>query len=62
LKSAGMSDGDAQMAAAAVIAVIEGIHLHEPSRDSDARNHLVGWLIQRLTAPHPNSTDRERLS
>jgi AcrR family transcriptional regulator len=51
LKSAGMSDGDAQMAAATIIAVVEGIHLHEPSRDPDARNHLVLWLIQRLTAP-----------
>jgi AcrR family transcriptional regulator len=50
LKSAGMSDDDARMAAAAVIAVIEGIHLHEPARDPDSRNHLVGWLIQRLTA------------
>jgi AcrR family transcriptional regulator len=62
LKSAGMSDGDARMAAAAVIAVIEGIHLHEPSRDPDVRNHLVGWLIQRLTAPRPNSADGEQLS
>lgn len=50
LKSAGMSDDDARMAAAAVIAVIEGIHLHEPARDTDARNHIVGWLIQRLIA------------
>jgi TetR/AcrR family transcriptional regulator, regulator of autoinduction and epiphytic fitness len=50
LKSAGMSDDDARMAAAAVITVIEGIHLHEPARDPDSRNHLVGWLIQRLTA------------
>jgi len=50
LKSAGMPDGDAQMAAAAVIAVIEGLHLHEPARDTDARNELVGWLIQRLIA------------
>ncbi|OBB95716.1 TetR/AcrR family transcriptional regulator [Mycobacterium sp. 852002-40037_SCH5390672] len=50
LKSAGMSDDDAQMAAAAVIAAIEGIHLHEPARDTDTRNHLVGWLIQRLIA------------
>lgn len=48
LKSAGMSDDDARMAAAALIAVIEGIHLHETARDTDARNHLVGWLIQRL--------------
>jgi AcrR family transcriptional regulator len=62
LKSVGMSDGDARMAAAAIIAVVEGIHLHEPSRDPDVRNHLVGWLIQRLTAPDPNSVDREQLS
>jgi AcrR family transcriptional regulator len=48
LKSAGMSGDDAAMAAAAVVAVIEGIHLHEPTRDPDARNRLVGWLIQRL--------------
>jgi hypothetical protein len=51
LKSAGMSDGDARMRAATIIAVVEGIHLHEPSRDPEARNHLVQWLIQRLTAP-----------
>ena len=44
----GMSEADAQMAAAAIVAVIEGIHLHEPSRDPDARNDLVQWLIQRL--------------
>lgn len=50
LRSTGMSDGDAEMAAATIIAVIEGIHLHEPARDPDARNRLVGWLIQRLTA------------
>jgi len=62
LRSAGMSDVDARMAAAAVIAVIEGIHLHEPSRDSDARNHLLGWLIQRLTGPHLNSGDGAELS
>ena len=30
--SAGMTADDAQMAAAAIIAVIEGIHLHEPAR------------------------------
>lgn len=50
LRAAGMSDGDARMAAATIIAVIEGIHLHEPSRDVEARNHLVRWLIQRLIA------------
>ena len=38
----------ARMAAAAVVAVIEGIHLHEPTRDPDARSELVQWLIQRL--------------
>jgi len=50
MSAAGMSDDDARMGAAAIIAVIEGMHLHEPSRDPDARNQLVGWLIHRLTA------------
>lgn len=59
LKSAGLSDADASMAAAAIIAMIEGIHLHEHERDSDHRNQLVGWFIQRLTATTP-STVRSR--
>lgn len=56
-RSAGVADADAEMAAAAIIAVIEGIHLHEPARDPDTRNHLVGWLIQRLISPS-RSVDR----
>jgi hypothetical protein len=38
------------MGAAAIIAVIDGMHLHEFSRDPDARNRLIGWSFQRLTA------------
>ena len=34
-----------------VVAVIEGIHLHEPTRDPDARDELVQWLIRRLIHP-----------
>ncbi len=55
LKSAGLSDDDARLAAAAITATIEGIHLHEHERDSDRRNQLVGWFIQRLTATTPST-------
>jgi AcrR family transcriptional regulator len=62
LKAVGMSDADAGMAAAAAIAMIEGIHLHEASRNPEERNLLVGWLIQRLILVGPNSADKDELS
>ncbi|HME75795.1 MAG TPA: hypothetical protein VKI00_09135 [Mycobacterium sp.] len=45
-----MSDDGTRMAAAAIVAVIEVLRVHEPSRDPDVRNQLVGWLIHRVTA------------
>ncbi|HSS03983.1 MAG TPA: helix-turn-helix domain-containing protein [Solirubrobacterales bacterium] len=45
-EAAGMAGQDAGMAAAALIAMVEGIHLHSPTRDASARNDLVLWVIQ----------------
>lgn len=53
-RAAGLPEAEAVMAGAAVVAVVEGIHLHEPERDPDARNRLVLWIFNRLTAaPEP---------
>jgi AcrR family transcriptional regulator len=44
----GLDTNDAAEAAKAIMALIEGIHLHEPDRDITARNDLVLWTLQRL--------------
>jgi len=49
-RAAGLRAGDARRAAAAVMAVVEGIHLHERERDPAARNELVLWTLHRLLA------------
>jgi hypothetical protein len=41
-----MTEQDARMAAAALIAMVEGIHLSGPTLDASARNDLVLWVIQ----------------
>lgn len=50
-KAASLSDHDAQMASDALIAIVEGVHLHSPTRDPSARNELVLWALQRFSAP-----------
>lgn len=36
------------MAAAALIAMIDGVHLHNTTRDPAARDRLVAWTVRRL--------------
>jgi AcrR family transcriptional regulator len=48
LRAAGLSASDARRATLAIMAVIEGIHLHEQERDSATRNELVLWTLHRL--------------
>jgi AcrR family transcriptional regulator len=50
LRAAGLSAGDARRAASAIMAVVEGIHLHDRNRDPAARNELVLWTVHRLMA------------
>jgi AcrR family transcriptional regulator len=45
-ETSGLAEHDASMAAAALIAMVEGIHLHSPARNASARNELVLWVIQ----------------
>lgn len=47
-EAAGLAERDARMASAAVIAMVEGIHLHDDSRDAATRDELVRWAIRRL--------------
>ncbi len=48
-EAAGLSEKDARMASAALMTVVEGIHLHRLDRDAPARNELVLWVIKRLS-------------
>jgi AcrR family transcriptional regulator len=48
-EAAGLPQNDARMAAAAVVAIVEGIHLHGPTRDPSTRNELVLWALRRFT-------------
>jgi TetR/AcrR family transcriptional regulator, regulator of autoinduction and epiphytic fitness len=47
---AGLEQADATQAAKATMALVEGIHLHEASRDPASRDGVVTWAIQRFTA------------
>jgi AcrR family transcriptional regulator len=47
-RDAGLDEDDATQAAKAIMALVEGIHLHETSRDSAARNDLVLWTVRRI--------------
>jgi hypothetical protein len=49
-RDAGLDSKEAEKAAKAMMALIEGIHLHETHRDTAARNELVLWTLQRLAA------------
>ncbi len=44
----GLDTNDAAQAAKAMMALVEGIHLHEPDRDTAARDDLVLWTFHRL--------------
>jgi AcrR family transcriptional regulator len=48
-RDAGLTADDAAQAARAMMALVEGIHLHEPDRrNTAARNDLVLWTLHRL--------------
>jgi hypothetical protein len=47
-RDAGLEADDAAHAARAMMALAEGIHLHEPDRDTAARDDLVLWTLHRL--------------
>jgi len=47
-QDAGLDSNDAAQAAKAMMALVEGIHLHEPDRDTAARDDLVLWTVHRL--------------
>jgi AcrR family transcriptional regulator len=51
-RDAGLNPDDATQAAKAMMALVEGIHLHGPDRDTAARDDLVLWTLHRL-APQP---------
>jgi AcrR family transcriptional regulator len=50
LRDAGLDTNDAARGAKAVMALVEGIHLHSPDRDTQSRDELVLWTIHRLAA------------
>ncbi len=52
-RDAGLGEDDATQAAKVMMAVVEGIHLHEMSRDIAARNDLVLWTLHRLAPDAP---------
>ncbi len=47
-RAAGLDVDAAGKAAMAMVALIEGIHLHEVDRDAVARDELVLWMLDRL--------------
>jgi AcrR family transcriptional regulator len=47
-RDAGLTPQDAKRAAGAIMAMVEGIHLHERTRDPIARNRLLLWTLRRL--------------
>lgn len=42
----GLSETDARMAAAAIVAIVEGVHLHDAPFDPAARDELVLWALR----------------
>jgi hypothetical protein len=47
-QDAGLDEDDATRAAKAMMALVEGIHLHEANRDRAARDDLVLWTLHRV--------------
>ncbi len=56
----GLDTNDAAQAAKAMMALVEGIHLHEPDRDTAARDDLVLWTLHRLAPGRSPRRDGER--
>lgn len=52
LVAMGVSATDAKMASLVIISMLEGIHLHNEKRDSETRNKLVLWIVQKLLSKH----------
>jgi AcrR family transcriptional regulator len=48
--AAGLAEDDARLASTALVAIVEGIHLHDGPRDTAPRDELVFWTIQRFVA------------
>lgn len=48
--SAGLDEEESRLGAAAVIAMVEGVHLHDGDRDPAARDEIVLWTLRRLLA------------
>ena len=48
-RESGLASDDANKAAAAMMALIEGFHLHEVDRDTAARDDVVLWTLRRLS-------------
>jgi AcrR family transcriptional regulator len=46
----GLTPGDARSASRAIVALVEGIHLHADTRDAATRDALVLWVLQRFTS------------
>jgi AcrR family transcriptional regulator len=47
-RMAGLDEPDAHMAAAAIVAIVEGIHLHDTPYDPAARDELVLWALRQF--------------
>jgi TetR/AcrR family transcriptional regulator, regulator of autoinduction and epiphytic fitness len=52
-EAAGLDPEQARLAAGSVIAMVEGIHLHDENRDPASRNELVLWAIERFLGGVP---------
>jgi AcrR family transcriptional regulator len=48
--AAGLRPAEARMAAAAIVAIVEGVHLHEAPFDPAKRDELVLWALRRFAA------------
>lgn len=56
-RNAGLGPQDARRAAAAIMSMIEGIHLHERKRDPRARDRLILWTLRRLVTASTDGTE-----
>jgi AcrR family transcriptional regulator len=45
----GLAPDDARLATMAIVAMVEGIHLHDRNRNTAARDDLVQWVLARFT-------------
>jgi AcrR family transcriptional regulator len=49
-EQSGLAPDDARLATMAVVAMVEGIHLHDRARNTAARDELVQWVLARFTS------------